>query len=232
MKHDIFIATSFLIICFFSLNSTSKAARDKCYQSDWQNVERISATVYDVVDGDTVKINYKNKLLSVRLLSIDTAETNYLGQNQGYWAYLAKDALVDLLPGNTKIIVEFDAEKCDAYGRVLGYIWKEKTNINRLLLTKALAVNYCIYPNIKYCTKFAKIVEKNIAEKNGIFSDPNFEIPYDWRRRVSRRNYEKFVGNIFTQKVYNPRAVEDISVSERIFFFKKEHIKPPFYYID
>src|SRR5687767_2646396 len=63
-----------------------------------------TSTVERVVDGDT--INLSTPVLGttkVRLVSIDTPETNYQGKAQQPWGNAAKNYLAQLLPPGTSI---------------------------------------------------------------------------------------------------------------------------------
>jgi len=204
--------------------------------SKWDDLKEIKGEVTSVVDGDTIKIKTKEvvegvaeeKVYKVRLLGIDTPETNYMGQSQGHWGDQASQYLTNKLPIGQKVKIEFGVQKIDRYGRLLGHVWKGKTHVNRLVLSKGLAVNYCIYPEVKYCKDFALVTRDNISRKKGFYSDSDFVIPYEWRRVVSERPYEKYVGSLFTEIVYEPDQVETIPVSDRIFFFEREDVQPPF----
>ena len=194
----------------------------------------LQAAVNRVVDGDTVNILVEGEGISVRLLSIDTAETHYQGKSQGYWGEEAANRLKKLLPVGTSVRVEFEHDRCDMYGRILGHIWKGDTNMNRKMIEEALAVNYCIVPNTNHCEEYGDITDQNIVEASGIFGDPDFVLPYEWRRIVSNRPYEKYLGNLDTHEVYPPRpdTLDRVPVGLRVFFFKKSDIKLPYHLVE
>lgn len=189
----------------------------------------IKATVARVVDGDTVKARIKGTELSVRFLSIDTPETHYMGRSQGVWGDRAAEALSDLLPVDSKITIELDNEVCDRYGRLLGYVFKGRKNINQAMLENAMAVNYCIAPNLKYCEIFSTIVAEKVAERSGIFGDSSLELPYEWRRIISDRPFEKFLGDIHSHEVLGPGPVDRVPVADRVFFFEERDIRKPYF---
>jgi len=193
---------------------------------------RVQGDVIRVSDGDTVAVTANGTTLKIRLLSIDTPETHYNGHSQGYWGEEASKKMAALLPLGTTVDVELDQERCDHYGRVLGHIFKGNEHINQTMLEEGLAVNYCIYPNTAYCDTFATVVERSIQAKKGIYGDKVLEIPYEWRRVVSNRPYEKYVGNIFTHEVLHPPEVEQVPLAERVFFFHKGDVEPPYHVVD
>ncbi len=65
----------------------------KCDPRDWTHVEVARARVTRAVDGDTVRVMVGKLEYSVRMLSIDTPETKYLGKSQGYWGEQASARL-------------------------------------------------------------------------------------------------------------------------------------------
>ncbi|MBN22228.1 MAG: hypothetical protein CL678_13185 [Bdellovibrionaceae bacterium] len=196
----------------------------RCEKSDWAGQKKVKAKVVKVVDGDTVRVETSFGMYSIRMLSIDTPETKYYGRSQGVWGERAYQHLQGLLKEGDAVTVELSDEACDRYGRMLGYVWKSRKNMNREMLKASLAVNYCIYPNIKYCKSFGRITKNNIQNKKGIYGDPKLELPYDWRREVMDRLPEKWVGNIYTQEVYPPEDYRQVPVGARIFFIHKKDI--------
>lgn len=201
----------------------------KCKAVDFKGVHTLMATVDRVVDGDTVHIIYKEKDYPIRFLSMDTPETHYMGKSQGHWGDVAADRLGELLPEGTQVKLELDNEVCDQYGRLLAYVWKGNTLINLQMTADGFAVNYCIYPNMAHCKEIGQAAQKNVDSKAGFFADRSVEIPYDWRRRVSGRAQEKWVGNIDTHIVTAPETEDDVPVGQRVFFMKKADIKAPFH---
>lgn len=197
------------------------------------------AKLIDVADGDTIGVRIppqfltkryqKKRRIKIRMLGIDTPEAHYQGRNQGVWAENATRALKKMLEGGQSIRLEVGEEKCDRYGRVLAHVWKGTKNINAELLKQGLAVNYCIAPETKYCRRYGKIVKRQMANSNGFWGSST-EVPYVWRRKISGRSENRYVGDVFTRKVYEPKtaASKSVPVWSRVFFYKKEDIKKPF----
>ena len=200
----------------------------KCHEQDWEGVSQLQATVTSNADGDTVRVRTGSSEYSVRMLSIDTPEKNYEQQNQGYWAFRASERLAKLLPPGTRVKLEFEKVRCDTYGRMLAHVWKGKTNVNLRMVRDGYAVNYCIYPNIAHCAQYGREAQRNWANETGLFSDPDLIIPYEWRRIVSGREPEKFVGDISDHWVYAPDQMDLVDIGRRVFFIEEEDIAPPF----
>ena len=195
------------------------------------NYTYFDTQVIRVVDGDTIKIGFKGKEYSIRFLSIDTPETHFMGKSQGYWGDTAAQAMAQMLQPGDWIRVELDVEKCDKYQRILGYVWKGNLNTNYAQVLSGMAVNYCIWPNMKYCAAFAQAVSQAMNQKKGIWSDPTLVIPYEWRRLERGSPHEKFVANLGSNEVYSPDFVDSIPIPNRIFFMRKSDIHAPYYFV-
>ena len=77
----------------------------------------IAYQVRNIIDGDTVKINYKGKLTTIRLIGVDTPETGKsFGKEASYF-------LNNLLLGES-VYLRFDVQKTDKYGRTLAYLYR------------------------------------------------------------------------------------------------------------
>lgn len=78
-----------------------------------EDVESLSCTVAYVVDGDSFNCRNGTK---VRLLLVNAPESGPFGD-------LARRALVGLLPVGETFRIEFDRERRDGQGRLLGYVF-------------------------------------------------------------------------------------------------------------
>ena len=118
-----------------------------------------------IIDGDTIKILYKGKKTSVRLLGIDTPESRK--NRRAYYQakrnhqdvetiiYLGKKAkkhLQELLAGHRKVCLEYDQNNAysnhrDRYGRILAYVFTPDGKfINKLMLEDGYAYLLTRYP--------------------------------------------------------------------------------------
>ena len=98
--------------------------RSRCGKNQFEGISSKRAVVDAVVDGDTIHVKIKKKYYSVRLLSVDTPETFYNGNSQGYWGERASKYLKRLLRPGDRVKLEFDHESCDSFGRILAHVWK------------------------------------------------------------------------------------------------------------
>lgn len=104
----------------------------------------ITATVVRAIDGDTLRIMSDGREESVRLLALDTEES-YRGSNKPVtpWGTKAKEAAQQMCPAGATVTVEFPGrepvQECwekhrDNYGRLLGYIHKDETDIQEKMI--------------------------------------------------------------------------------------------------
>ena len=189
------------------------------------NAQVYTSTVKRVVDGDTVHLNQpvlgKTK---VRLLSIDTPETNFQGKNQGEHAFAATNYLSQLLPVGTTIQIEVGTEHTDLYGRLLAYIYKGNLDINKEMVRKGYAVTYFIYPNLSYFGEYQNALVQARSQGLGIWNvDTPLELlPFEFRIKVSNGVPNKWVVDSHTKIIYEPKDYHKVPVEQRIFFMTKQ----------
>lgn len=82
-----------------------------------------TATVFDHVDGDTVKIMLDQTIETVRLIGVDTPETVHPTKPVERFGKAASLFTAKLLAKNEPVLITYDWNTRDKYGRLLGYIW-------------------------------------------------------------------------------------------------------------
>jgi micrococcal nuclease len=137
-------------------------------------------TVIKVVDGDTITIDYKGTRENVRLIGIDTPES-IAGKKARRDSKRSNKDMNDILSGGkaaaefTKklavpgdnISIEFDAEKRDRYGRLLGYVFlADGRMLNEEIISNGYASLLTIPPNVKYQERFLEAYR--LARRNGL----------------------------------------------------------------
>lgn len=111
-----------------------------------------AATVAEVIDGDTIVIDFGGQRETVRLLGIDTPETVDPNRPVQCFGQEASDRLRSLLPAGTPVRVERDVEARDRFGRLLVYVFRASDNVfvNAVLVHEGFA-DVAIYgPNEAY----------------------------------------------------------------------------------
>ncbi len=118
-----------------------------------------TAMVVRVIDGDTIELDNGNR---VRLLGINTPEKNT------YYFNEASDALRSLVENKT-VRLEMDKENNDMYGRLLRYVFLDKTFVNLELLENGYANTYVVEPNSKYKETFLEAEREANAKGLGLW---------------------------------------------------------------
>lgn len=128
-----------------------------------------SYLVTDIVDGDTIKIDYYGKLESVRLIALDSPEMS--GDKNTCYAQESKDFLYSKL-SNKKIRLESDDKVSDRdrYNRLLRYVFLGDENINLQLILGGFAEEITYDPNYKYQREFKDAQLQAFNSKIGIWS--------------------------------------------------------------
>ena len=107
---------------------------------------RYHAICTKVIDGDTIKadvdLGFRIKVsTTIRLLGIDTPEVRTKNLSEKERGLKAKKYLKDLLKQN-KNIFTLESVSVDKYGRCLGTIYINNTNINKKLIKEGYAKKY------------------------------------------------------------------------------------------
>lgn len=120
--------------------------------------------VVKVVDGDTLIATVKGKEEKIRLIGIDTPESVHRDPlKNSPEGLIASSFTEDTLLGK-EILLEFDVQERDPYGRLLAYIWLEDQLFNEMLTEEGYAQMATFPPNVKYKDRF--LASQNRARKN------------------------------------------------------------------
>lgn len=157
-------------------------------------VNTLKYTVVNVHDGDTVTLkNAVGNKVKVRLYGIDAPETPSVGGGgQPYWKesreFLKKYAV------QGKVIYLQEMAKSDRYGRVVGMLWiKGNVNpnvdisVNEKMVGYGMAEAYVEYLDDPiYKDRFIRAEYDARVNKRGIWSNPNYERPSEFRKRIKK----------------------------------------------
>ena len=105
-----------------------------------------SVRVVAVIDGDTIDVAWAGRRERVRLLGVDTPETVHPNRPVGCYGPEAAAFTHQRLEGRT-VRLEFDRERRDRYGRLLGYVEVDGRRFNDELLAGGYARLLVIPPN-------------------------------------------------------------------------------------
>ena len=137
-----------------------------CSQPNYSQIK-----VIEVIDGDTVKLS-NGRLL--RYIGLDTPEVRIKNKG-GNFKYQPQPFSLEAKEFNRKLVegklirIEFDIEKTDRYGRILGYCFLDNVFVNARLIEQGYAVLYTYPPNVKYVELFIEAQKKAREAKNGLW---------------------------------------------------------------
>lgn len=147
------ILLTILAVLILSITGCNQQQADEVY------IER-------VIDGDTVKTAAGD---SIRLLGVDTPEIDWDNDQSEFYAEEARDFSTEKLLGRN-VVLKYDNEKEDHYGRTLAYIFQDGENFNQKLLENGYAGLMIVEPNDQYEAEFKKAVQKARKSRLGIWS--------------------------------------------------------------
>jgi len=125
-----------------------------------------------VVDGDTVDIRIDGTEERVRLIGIDTPETQKLDSPAECYGSEASTYTEALLPVGTRVRLERDTVGRDHYGRLLGYIHRldDDLFVNYDILRQGYAQPLTIDPNTIHAATFATAARLAEADNLGLWA--------------------------------------------------------------
>lgn len=126
--------------------------------------------VTEIVDGDTIKIDYQGEEETIRLIGIDTPESAH--PNKGVECF-GKEATnyMQLLVGGKFITLELDETQDlrDRYGRLLAYVWTGDLLVNEEMLRQGYAFEYTYNYPYKYQQQFKDAQNQARANNLGLW---------------------------------------------------------------
>jgi micrococcal nuclease len=138
-----------------------------------------NATVLDVTDGDTIRVQVEGQRETVRLIGIDTPETKDPDEPVQCFGPEASAATQALLPRRTPVRLVRDVEPRDQYGRLLAYVYlTDGTFVNLDLARRGLADVLSIAPNTAHAPELRAAVDEARAAGRGLWGAcPAFGAP-------------------------------------------------------
>ena len=156
-----------------NINDTNKTNDTNNSNSHYDNNNNISNTTYKVlkvVDGDTIKIKYNNKIERLRFIGIDTPESVSPDKSKNCEeGKIASNFTKNYLEGKV-IQIELDVQQRDKYGRLLAYVYINNQMYNEILLEQGYAKIATFPPNVKYVNDFTELQKEARNNKKGFWS--------------------------------------------------------------
>ena len=143
------------------------AAADPClpfHADEWVHV----AHVYD---GDTVRLDDGRK---VRFIGINTPEIGHDGEPSEPQGEEARQALQQLLQGQSRIALHYGKEREDRYGRLLAHLYlADQRSVQEYLLEQGVAAAVAITPNVANLECY--LAAEKRADGKGMLQQPRFQ---------------------------------------------------------
>ncbi len=124
--------------------------------------------VTGVVDGDTIRVALDGEDLAVRLIGIDTPERDGPYTHEECFGRAASRYTADALDGRS-VVLEFDVEATDRFGRTLAYVWLDGTLFNEAILRDGFAVLATFPPNVRYVERLGEAQARARDEGAGLW---------------------------------------------------------------
>ncbi len=131
-----------------------------------------NAVVDDIVDGDTVDFVIDGREERVRLIGIDTPETERPDTDVECYGPEATEFVTRLLPAGTRVRIERDTVNRDDYGRLLGYVYRvdDGVFVNYELVRQGYATPLSIEPNTTHAELFVDAARAAEADDAGLWA--------------------------------------------------------------
>ncbi|EDT84136.1 thermonuclease [Clostridium botulinum] len=137
------------------------------------NLSLKKATVYRVIDGDTIILNTGER---VRFIGVNCPEDTTKHEDFGREATLYTRSMLE----DKTVYLEKDISNTDKYGRLLRYVWLEipESNsdqeinskmFNSMLLSNGFGQQSTFPPNVKYVDTFTNCEREDRSAKKGLW---------------------------------------------------------------
>ncbi len=127
--------------------------------------------VYEVVDGDTIKVTDGAVKKTVRFIGMDTPETKDPRKPVQYFGHEASQYTADLLL-HRHVTLKKDVSETDKYGRLLRYVYLgDGTFVNEKLVREGYAHVLTYPPDVKYADLFVAAERDARENKRGLWKD-------------------------------------------------------------
>jgi micrococcal nuclease len=132
---------------------------------DLANPPGVTAVVSRVVDGDTFEVRLSGETVDVRLIGIDTPESVIPGEPVECFG-TESSGFTERRLERKEILLEFDVERVDTFGRTLAYAWTGRQLFNEELVRKGFATVATYPPNVAHVERLVEAERR--ARHNGL----------------------------------------------------------------
>lgn len=165
--------------------------------------------VVQIIDGDTVKIDYNGKSTNVRLIGVDTPETVHPNKPVEFYGKEASNFTKNLLQGES-VYLRYDVERTDQYGRLLAYVYRVPDGlfVNLEIVRQGYGHAYTRFPFkhmelFRYYGNRARTAEKGLY---GVSPEPDDSQPEEsggevYRTRTGKKYHREGCTSLRRSKI-------------------------------
>ena len=139
------------------------------------NAESEKALFSKCVDGDTAYFLVNENEIKVRFLAIDTPESVSTNVSEQPFGKEASDYTCNKISNADEIVLEYEKNKTDKYGRTLAWVWVDGSLLQEELIKNGYGQVAYIYGNTDSLCKVQKYAINNILN---VWSNTSYEEGY------------------------------------------------------
>jgi micrococcal nuclease len=132
-------------------------------------VDGTGARVTRVVDGDTVEVSVGGDEVVVRLIGVDSPESVHPTEPVECFGPEAS-AFTERRLDHAEVILEYDVERIDPFGRTLAYVWKGPRLFNEDIVRQGYATLATYPPNVAHVERLVEAERKARRDGFGLWS--------------------------------------------------------------
>jgi micrococcal nuclease len=135
----------------------------------------LEATVFRVVDGDTVHVRVGERVEKVRYIGVNTPELHHPRKGEepgGREAHAVNRRLVE----GRRVRLELDVQSHDRHGRLLAYVWAGETMVNAELVRLGYAQVMTVPPNVRHQALFVKLQREARDARRGLWRQAQAQV--------------------------------------------------------
>ncbi len=139
------------------------------------NAESEKALFSKCVDGDTAYFLVNENEIKVRFLAIDTPESVSTNVSEQPFGKEASDYTCNKISNADEIVLEYEKNKTDKYGRTLAWVWVDGSLLQEELIKNGYGQVAYIYGNTDSLCKVQKYAINNLLN---VWSNTSYEEGY------------------------------------------------------
>ncbi|MBA4602492.1 thermonuclease family protein [Thermoactinomyces mirandus] len=190
-----------------------------------EEITEVPKQAITVVDGDTIRVRLKGKEETVRLLLVDTPETNHPEIGKQPLGEEAKEFTQKLIHEAKKIELEKEETKRDKYGRFLAYVVVDGKLLQEELVKSGFArIAYVEDADAKYLDKMKEAEQKAQQKKVGIWQWDDYSKRDGFKTESLKKERNIFVASK-NSDVYHPigcHVANDIKPENLIYYYSEQ----------